>query len=267
VSLLAATQITAVATAVLALFAIVTAFYARRAYNEQKELTRQQGESLKVQAAQMPDQQTANAMQAGVLDLQARDLLRSLEQRRRAQAAQVFIWDESVAPSSPGKVVSARVTNSNGQPVHDLVVRWISESGLRGYPERAPHLMPGETREFTQTWVNKINWATATVWFRDADNHCWQTTSHGVLARAMQPARPRATRMVLLRTEPRWYSLLGLGTGSPACWVTDALRYPRRSPKPPRSSRRPLSGSVPALLTKTQYAAPAEPLPAPMLVA
>ena len=65
-SLIFATQLTAVATAVLAAFAIVTAWYARRAFLKQsrevaaierqvsdgQELARQQAELLKIQSGQ-----------------------------------------------------------------------------------------------------------------------------------------------------------------------------------------------------------------------
>jgi len=125
-SLLFATQLTAIATAVLAVFAIVTAWYARRAFLKQsqevraierqvqdaQELTRQQAELLRIQSGQLDlqrqqfddqraaveDQIRANARQAEVLELQATELRESLderkreaEQRRSAQAARVFV--------------------------------------------------------------------------------------------------------------------------------------------------------------------------------
>ena len=104
-SLTFATQLTAVATAVLAVFAIVTAFYARQAFRkqsqevsaierqvkDQQELTRQQAELLKIQSGrlelqgqQLDDQRKVNAGQAEVLKLQADDLRESLAARQRA---------------------------------------------------------------------------------------------------------------------------------------------------------------------------------------
>lgn len=117
-SLIFATQLTAVATAVLAIFAIVTAWYARRAFIKQsrevaaierqvtdgQELAAQQAELLRVQSGQMELQReqlaaqakandiqaTANASQAEayarqaeVLELQAAELRESLEERKR----------------------------------------------------------------------------------------------------------------------------------------------------------------------------------------
>src|SRR5260221_13834131 len=93
-SLIAATQITAIATAVLAAFAIVTAWYARRAFREQSEEVR----TLK---KQLKDQQDLTAKQTPVLELQAEELRESLDERkreaanqRRAQASMVFVWQE-----------------------------------------------------------------------------------------------------------------------------------------------------------------------------
>src|SRR5712692_9860969 len=118
-SLIFATQLTAIATAALAVFAIVTAFYARQAFRrqsqevaaierqvtDQQELTKQQAELLKVQSGQLElqrqqldDQRQANARQAEVLELQVSELRESLAERKREaelrhrdQAARVFI--------------------------------------------------------------------------------------------------------------------------------------------------------------------------------
>ena len=118
-SLVFATQLTAVATTVLAAFAIVTAWYARRAFLRQsqevraieqqvqggQELTRQQAELIKIQAEQFAlqrqqfdEQRQVNARQAEVFELQATELRESLderkreaEQRRNEQAARVFV--------------------------------------------------------------------------------------------------------------------------------------------------------------------------------
>jgi hypothetical protein len=125
-SLIFATQLTAVATAALAALAIVTAWYARRAFlkqsqevqaieqqvKDQEGVTRQQARLLEVQSAQLDlqrrqfdeqreaieDQIQANARQAEVLELQAAELRESLDERKQeaerrmsAQAARIFI--------------------------------------------------------------------------------------------------------------------------------------------------------------------------------
>src|SRR5260221_7742679 len=100
--------------------AIVTAIFAIKAFGkqseevstldrqarDQQELTRQQGELLKVQSGQLDlqrqqieEQRAINARQTDVLELQARELKASIEQRERqaterhrAQAIRVFMW-------------------------------------------------------------------------------------------------------------------------------------------------------------------------------
>jgi hypothetical protein len=124
-SLLGATILTAIATAVLAVFAIITAWYARKAFIKQsqevraiesqvadgQQLTRQQGELIKIQAGQLEalrgqleEQRKASIAQAEVLELQAAELRESLaertrqaEQARSAQAARVFLTEEPFA--------------------------------------------------------------------------------------------------------------------------------------------------------------------------
>jgi len=106
-------EIAAIATAVLAVFAIITAWYARRAFLKQSQEVRDQAEMLRIQAEQFAEQRKINERQTEVLALQAADLRESLEERkrdalerRRAQASQVFIFIETVSsPQGPGKVV------------------------------------------------------------------------------------------------------------------------------------------------------------------
>ncbi len=133
-SLIFATQLAAIATAVLAAFTIVTAWYARRAFLKQaqevraieqqvqdaQELTKQQAELLKVQAGQLElqrlqfdEQRQVNARQAEVSDLQAAELRESLDERkreayerRRAQASRVFIEEERHSYISDPSVIT-----------------------------------------------------------------------------------------------------------------------------------------------------------------
>jgi hypothetical protein len=101
-SLLTANQVTAIAMAVLAAFAIITAVFAAAAFFKQREevrtlqkeakdqetLIKQQGELLKVQAGQLEvqrqqldDQRAINEKQAEVAALQAQELRESLDER------------------------------------------------------------------------------------------------------------------------------------------------------------------------------------------
>ena len=154
-SLIFATQLTAVATAALAAFAIVTALFAFLAFRkqseevraieqqvkDQEELTRHQAELLKVQSGQlelqrqqMDNQRQANARQAEVLSLQAIELRESLEQRqrdaddrRRGQAAKVTAWFgpdlSQVRPAKgPGLPQGAFIRNASDLPVLDVRV-------------------------------------------------------------------------------------------------------------------------------------------------
>lgn len=84
-SLVFATRLPAAATLPLAVLALATAWYARRAYLAQSK--------------QLQDQIGLNKEQTGVPRLQATELEESLaerkrerEERRRAQASRVFIW-------------------------------------------------------------------------------------------------------------------------------------------------------------------------------
>ena len=144
-----AEQLAAVATAVLAAFAIVTAWYARRAFLKQSqevraierrsrtpELARQQAELLKVQSGQLElqreqleDQRKATTAQAEVLVLQAAELRESLEERRReserrhrAQASRVFITQKNdpllaaIAEKPVPTYITAHAVNTSDQP-------------------------------------------------------------------------------------------------------------------------------------------------------
>lgn len=94
-----AEQLTAAANLVLAVFAIGTALLAGFAFRKQSREVSDQAAMLELQRQQLSDQQAASAKQAEVLELQAQDLRKSLEERlhaaeekRSAQAAQVTTW-------------------------------------------------------------------------------------------------------------------------------------------------------------------------------
>jgi len=126
-------EITAIATAVLAAFAIVTAWYARRAFlklsqevgaieqqvRDAQELARQQAELLRIQSGQLElqrqqsdeqhaaieDQIRANARQAEVAELQTEELReslaernRALEEQRRSQPSKLTAWFGAYSP-------------------------------------------------------------------------------------------------------------------------------------------------------------------------
>lgn len=160
-----ANLLTAIATVVLAAFAIVTAWYARRAFLKQsqevaaierqvadgQEVSRQQAELLKIQSGQLElqrdqleDQRKASAAQAEVLKLQAAELRESLEERQRqaedrqrAQAAGVTAWFalDRNPTNNPNPQWRALIRNASPSPVFDVRVffHWIQRQREGGW--------------------------------------------------------------------------------------------------------------------------------------
>ncbi len=140
-SLIFATQLTAVATVALAALALATAVLALLAWRKQSREVSDQAEMLKLQ-------QETSEKQAGVLELQAAELRKSLEERsregqRRAreQAILVFLTEnrhkgrlagplDSALPS-----ITATVVNSSNQPIYDTDVYWSIGEALNARPE------------------------------------------------------------------------------------------------------------------------------------
>ena len=214
-----AVQLTAVATAGLAVFAIVTAWYARRAFLKQsqevtaieqqvkdaQELTQQQAELLRVQfeqlelqRQQLEDQRAASARQAEVLDLQADELRESLEERkreaeqqRRAQAAMVFLKQDNFAgrTGAPGVAAppNARLTvvNSSDQPVYDAELYWRRGSAGWGEPNPEPlgMILPGGDPSRIRNFPEGTNMAVsgAILRFTDAAGVKWVRRPDGYL--------------------------------------------------------------------------------------
>ncbi|SRR6266566_228592 len=113
----AAAWLTAAATGLLALFAVVTAWYARKAFREQ---------SREVSLLQLQ------------VDEQQRERDRDAGERRRAQASRVYVTanllpghqasdgNEYVAGrGASAPVLAAAVHNTSGQPVYDVRVHWV----------------------------------------------------------------------------------------------------------------------------------------------
>jgi hypothetical protein len=82
-SLIFATQLTAIATAMLAAFAIVTGIYAIRAFRKQSKEVSDQISMLGIQSDRLAEQRKINAEQLRVLALQAGELRESLAERKR----------------------------------------------------------------------------------------------------------------------------------------------------------------------------------------
>jgi hypothetical protein len=153
-SIIVATWITAIATAVLALFAIVTAVFAFFAFRGQLHETR-------LLQKQVEDQQDERAREAA--------------ERRRAQAAQVFITTGGLTPDTSDEIV---IRNTSEQPIYDLAALRTDDAEL----QRLPFLMPGDEYPFFAAIQNAAG-TMPLVWldFRDAAGLHWRTTSRGEL--------------------------------------------------------------------------------------
>jgi hypothetical protein len=84
-------EITAIATAVLAFFAIVTAVFAILAFRKQSQEVSEQAKMLRVQSerletyrTQVDEQHKINATYGEVLELRAREIQASLKERKHA---------------------------------------------------------------------------------------------------------------------------------------------------------------------------------------
>lgn len=148
----------AVATAVLALLAVVTAIFAIKAFGKQSA-------ELAILTEQAADQRATNVKLAAA-ELQALELRESLahrkaqqQQARRGQASRVFISQEvDVSPGarttafmeamaageSPLPVI-ATVHNTSSQPIYDVELLWHRGTPAHGdpNPEPVPPVMPG----------------------------------------------------------------------------------------------------------------------------
>jgi hypothetical protein len=211
--------IAAAGTVVLAAFAIVTAWYARRAFLKQsqevaaierqvsdgQELARQQAELLKVQSGQMELQReqlaaqtVANDIQADATARQAEERARQAEQARRAQAARVFLtespfkgrvdrsmaaYDESIGMGPKPPSITATVHNTSDQPIYDADLYWHQGSMVYPTPVPVGTLLPGATfvgkRDFSRD--TNLGVSGAVLHFRDAAGTRWTRRPDGYL--------------------------------------------------------------------------------------
>jgi hypothetical protein len=162
-------EITAIATAILAFFAIVTAWYARRAFLKQSR-------EVSILAEQ-------NERDSG--------------DRRRAQASRVFIWTEPTGGVHPqdGAVagIISHIKNTSEQPIYDGLIACSDGSGRTADDPVIPAfpvLMPGEQQDVTSIFAAPV--AGVVFWednsallaglgFRDAAGARWRIRSDGRL--------------------------------------------------------------------------------------
>jgi hypothetical protein len=204
-SLIFATQLTAIATAVLAVFAIVTAVFAILAFRKQSQEVRDQAEQLKVQSGvlkiqseHLDLQREAYTTQARTLELQADEIRESLKQRerdaaarRRTQASRVFIAQKLSRTVPRGYAeregvepfVTATVTNTSDQPVYDAELRWHLGPGAHGDPDPIGTIMPGDKASRMRPFPVAANMSNsgAYVRFTDANGVRWLRRPDGHL--------------------------------------------------------------------------------------
>ena len=198
-SLLLSTQVTAVATAVLAAFAILTAVVAWMAF-------RKQAQEVTLLQVQLREQEELAERQAAVLELQTKELAGSVEERRinreqrhRAQAARVFIWHDRQFAN----IVIAYIKNASEQPIYDVEIAWYVGSTIYGTEPVEQPLMPGEQRNTNPNMsvasdksvrdVEDIATLRAELWFRDAAGTSWRARPDGIVEEVphgIEPPKP-----------------------------------------------------------------------------
>ncbi len=188
--------LTAIGTVVLAVFAVVTAWYARKAFREQskevraieqqvrdgREVAKQQADLLKVQSDQ--------------LELQQRQFDDDQSGRRRVQAAQVFILIDGTDRLQAQVTLRSVAHNTSSQPVYDLWLQWRTDNGEFGTPEARPQLLPHATERFEQIWTVDagISGTDVSLDFRDAAGLRWRTSGRGILTELCADISPYLAR-------------------------------------------------------------------------
>lgn len=185
------TWIAAIATMVLAIGAVITAYFARQAFHAQSQ--------------QLKGQQEINEKLAEAIPLQTKELHESLDERRRVQAAQIFIELDRIAPPEQGAATPAQpaagpspwrlnltVHNTSKQPVHDLYVIWQLGTVRMGKPDPMARLMPGCDASFERSGPEEATDSSALgafLAFRDAAGVRWAVREDGTLTDIALPSQ------------------------------------------------------------------------------
>jgi hypothetical protein len=199
-----AAQLSAVATLALAVLAMATAGLAFAAWRKQSREVSDQAKMLNVQSEQLEELRKANAKQAEVLELQATELRKSLEERVRAarrrvraQAQLVFLTEVRYEGRDAGPLdsrppsITATVVNSSNQPIYKVEVYWLPTKALHGEPN-ADHLgiiMPGESASSIRRLAPDadVHACHAEVVFCDADTITFVRRADGYLTDLAAP--------------------------------------------------------------------------------
>ncbi len=222
--------VTAIATAVLAAFAIVTAILAYLAFrkqaqevhaierqvSDQQRLTQQQAELIRIQSEQLAEQRKMNEEQLRVLALQAEELRESLAERKReamerrnAQGAQTHIVLKVVHEDGElgGPAIQATLVNAceGQQPAYDAKLYWHLGRDSYGTPNPEPlgTVLNWEKESRTRTFPRGADPAAcgAVLSFRDAFGVDWVKTPDGGAMHADSDLVPDIVKS-LARTSP-----------------------------------------------------------------
>jgi hypothetical protein len=183
-------EITAIATAVLAVFAFATAILAGFAFWKQSREVRAIEGQVKDQEELTQQQATLLEIQGRQLELQQKQFDQQADERRRAQASRVFIWSESGydpspyhdgdPPPEPGIITHVR--NTSEQPIYALNIDWGPEKPRWMESTHFPVLMPGDQKDPFQPIEHRNIFKLAPIArFRDAAGLHWILTPEGQL--------------------------------------------------------------------------------------
>jgi hypothetical protein len=142
-SLIFATQLTAIATAVLSVFAIITAVYAVRAFRKQSKEVSDQSEMLVVQSSrlelqerQFGEQRPINRKRDELLDRQIRESEQLARTFERQQAEAIDLKPGSTTRPIPGydvesqgSVQDADIVNESRRPIRNVACRIEASPG------------------------------------------------------------------------------------------------------------------------------------------
>jgi len=185
------TWLVTVSNAILAIGAIITSIFAIKAF--------------RAQSRQLADQRRINSLQAD-------EITASLSQRKRAQAAQVFIelrydpppsWvtvDRS--PLNPDAIpwhYTAEVANSSAQPIYEVQLNWLTENEFEGRTATAQRIMPGQNVTFDcEIYLSaqpiSPDAVSAVAKFRDAAGVSWALSPDGRLEDVTGSSTPKRSR-------------------------------------------------------------------------
>jgi hypothetical protein len=213
--------LTTAGTIVLAVFAIVTAWYARKAFLKQSKEVGDQAEMLDLQRTQLAEQEKTSAKQTVVLELQAADLRKSLEEREREAAARQRVQAEGVTvwlttdrhPVGGTPLQAAVLSNQSIQPIYDvqaylhymeegrLGTEWTPAMGGASqiFKIVTPHsdlhvILPQDASPRPEEDEYDGNAYAASIIFTDAAGNRWERDPRRVLNPAPPDAAYKVTR-------------------------------------------------------------------------